>query len=155
MRKCGAWLFVGSAMVACMKGYARQSWREEWRGKKQPIQITLSIPATWQCTKYSASDENGIKRIEYGSSGFLDTTVLSSTKNLLRQDYDADFQLILTESENEAETGDKVVKGQIYELYVIYQGKHYQRIFFYDWQDISSQKTLFIEIIKNIRIQKF
>lgn len=121
---------------------------------EQYYQITLPIPEKWTPKSGIARDEKNDKRIEFSIADIFDRATLNGLKIISQTHYDRDFELKVTEEENEAETGSGVVKGKIYGLYIVLKNQHYQRVAFFDWQGTPSNKKLYLEMIRDIEIRK-
>jgi hypothetical protein len=144
-------VLVKSALIADVSNI---QMNEKWQTGNQEAEIILSVPPRWKIQPGMARDEKNNKRIEFSIADSYDRSTLRGLKIISRKKYDSEFELVVAEEQNEAETGTGVVKGTVYALHIIYRGKSYQRIAFFDWQGTPSNKKLYLEIIKDIKIHQ-
>ncbi|AFM13431.1 hypothetical protein [Turneriella parva] len=146
-------LFIFSIGLMCAEDMTVKLLSLTWRGNPE-IQIDLQIPLKWEISGTMARDEKSKKRVELSVSEDFNDSEIRGKKIIYKNAYDKEFEIITIMEKNDAETGTGVVSGTVYECYVIHNRKKVQLIHFFDWQGAPSNKKLYIEMMKNIKIRK-
>jgi hypothetical protein len=146
-------LFVLTAGATCAEQVVTKRMSKAWRGNPK-IEIDLQISSKWEIDGGMASDEKRRKRIEFSVSDAFSNSEVRDKTIIYRNNYDNEFEIIVTEEQNEAESGTGVMRGTVYGCYIVHNKKDFQLIHFFDKQGRPVMKSLFLEIIKNIKIRK-
>lgn len=132
----------------------QKKFNTTWRIGSEEFEISIGIPENWKIDDDIAYDTAGTKRIEISTNGKFSSRLITGKKIIYRQSLRPDVTVLLSEEQNSAETGNKMVSGKLFACYIVLRNSEYQEIHFFDWHNRPSNRELFMTMVKHVVISK-